>query len=81
MGTRPADLGVWDKLALGWLDYEVADAGQEASVDLGPHEYNSAKPQALVVRLPPKTVVTPLPTPASGGSQWWSGSGNAYTAG
>ncbi|HEY5847533.1 MAG TPA: immune inhibitor A domain-containing protein, partial [Microlunatus sp.] len=81
VGTRPADLGVWDKLALGWLDYEVADAGQETSISLGPHEYNSAKPQALVVRLPPKTVLTPLPTPASGSSQWWSDSGNAYTSG
>ena len=59
VGTRPADLGVWDKLALGWLDYEVADAGQETSISLGPHEYNSAKPQALVVRLPPKTVADP----------------------
>ncbi len=81
VGTRPADLGAWDKLALGWLDYRVADAGQEARVSLGPHEYNSAKPQALLVRLPPKTVVTPLPTPASGDTQWWSGSGNAYTSG
>ena len=45
IGTRAADLGVWDKLQLGWLDYETVVAGQDRTIDLGPHEYNSARPR------------------------------------
>ena len=81
VGTRAADLSAWDKLSLGWLDYTVADAGEERSIELGPHEYNSAAPQALVVRLPPKQVLTALPQPAAGQRQWWSGTGNSYAGG
>ena len=29
IGTRAADLGAWDKLQLGWLDYEIVVAGPE----------------------------------------------------
>ena len=73
IGTRPADLGAWDKLQLGWLDYEIVPAGQTRTLDLGPHEYNSAKAQGVVVPLPQKTVVTDLGAPAAGTKQWWSG--------
>ena len=52
IGTRAADLSAWDKLQLGWLDYEVVVAGQSRTLDLGPHEYNSAKAQGVVVVLP-----------------------------
>ncbi|MCW2811605.1 MAG: putative family peptidase [Friedmanniella sp.] len=76
IGTRPADLGAWDKLQLGWLDYDVAVAGQKKTYSLGPHEYNSKKAQGLVVILPKKEVTTTLVTPASGDKQWWSGSGD-----
>ncbi len=75
IGTRPADLGVWDKLFLGWLDYEVAVAGQSKTYQLGPHEYNTDKAQALAVVLPKKSVTTTYPTPV-GTKQWWSGAGN-----
>ena len=80
IGTRPADLGVWDKLQMGWLDYEVAVAGQEWTYRMGPHEYNSRKPQALVVVLPQQQVTSSLVAPASGSRQWWSGSDDDYTA-
>ncbi len=80
IGTRPADLGVWDKLQLGWLDYEVAVAGQKKTYQLGPHEYNSKKAQALAVVLPNKKVVSALPTPATGTKQWWSGTGDDLTS-
>jgi len=76
IGTRPADLGVWDKLQLGWLDYEVVLAGQQKTIDLGPHEYNSAKAQAVAVVLPKKLVISTLPTPPEGTKQWWSGKGD-----
>ncbi|WP_239456315.1 immune inhibitor A domain-containing protein [Nocardioides solisilvae] len=78
IGTRAADLGVWDKLQLGWLDYETVVAGQDRTIDLGPHEYNSDKAQGVAVVLPDKENVTTLPTPAEGSKQWWSGEGNNY---
>ena len=58
IGTRAGDLGAWDKLQLGWLDYEVVAAGQTArTLDLGPQEYNTAKAAgASSCVLPKKTV-------------------------
>ncbi|RKQ90987.1 immune inhibitor A [Solirubrobacter pauli] len=76
IGTRAADLGAWDKLQLGWLDYEIVPAGQNRTLDLGPHEYNSAKAQGVVVPLPQKTVSHDVGAPAAGAKQWWSGTGN-----
>jgi immune inhibitor A len=76
LGAKPGDIGAWQKLQLGWLDYEVIKAGDKSTLQLGPEEYNSAKAQAAVVVLPKKTVTTTLPTPASGDYEWWSGSGD-----
>jgi immune inhibitor A len=76
LGTRAADLGAWDKMQLGWLDYTVTVAGQKKNINLGPHEYNSKKAQAMVVVLPEKEVVTTLATPVTGTKQWWSGQGD-----
>ena len=80
IGTRAADLGVWDKLQLGWLDYETVVAGQDRTIDLGPHEYNSEKAQGVAVVLPDKQIATTLPTPPEGTKQWFSGSGDDYQA-
>ena len=76
IGTRPGDLGAWEKLQLGWLDHEIAVAGERRSFNLGPHAYNSAKAQALVTVLPPKAVTTDLAAPPEGQRQWYSGAGN-----
>jgi immune inhibitor A len=80
IGTRGADLGPWEKLQLGWLDYEVTVAGQERTLWLGPHEYNSPRAQALVTVLPLKEVVTELIPPFEGQRSWYSGHDNDYTA-
>ena len=61
-------MGAWDKLQLGWLDYEVVPAGQDRTLDLGPHEYNSAKAQGVVVPLPKKEV-DDRPRGADGGDE------------
>ncbi len=66
IGSRAADLSAWDKLQLGWLDYEIVVPGQRRTLELGPHEYNSKKPQAAVVVLPDKTVTTDLGAPFAG---------------
>ena len=76
IGTRPGDLGAWEKLQLGWFDYELALAGERRSYKLGPHEYNSKNPQGLVVVLPKKSVTTKLATPLEGSKSWWSGTGD-----
>ncbi|HSF36934.1 MAG TPA: immune inhibitor A domain-containing protein [Nocardioides sp.] len=80
IGTRAADLGVWDKLQLGWLDYETVVAGQDRTIDLGPHEYNSERAQGVAVVLPDKQISTTLPTPPEGSQQWYSGAGDDYRA-
>jgi immune inhibitor A len=84
IGERGGDLGAWNKLQLGWLDYEVlvagAGVGGNRTLTLGPQEYNSNKPQGVVIVLPDKEVVTDLGAPAGGSNQWWSGTGSNYTA-
>ncbi|MFI6681010.1 immune inhibitor A domain-containing protein [Kribbella sp. NPDC050470] len=76
IGEQAADFGAWEKLQLGWLDYEVVAAGQNKTVVLGPHEYNSKKAQGLVVTLPKKERVNELVPPAAGSKSWWSGRGH-----
>ena len=73
IGSRAGDMGAWEKLQLGWLDYETVVAGQKRSLVLGPQEYNTEDAQGVVVVLPDKEVTTELGAPASGDRQWWSG--------
>lgn len=76
LGTRPGDLGAWEKLQLGWLDYEALSTHQRKTLELGPQEYNTKKAQGAVVVLPKKEVTTDLGAPATGAKQYWSGSGD-----
>ncbi|MFL6118280.1 immune inhibitor A domain-containing protein, partial [Actinophytocola sp.] len=76
LGSRVNDMDPWSKLQLGWLDYEVVVAGQTKTLDLGPHEYNSNKPQGVVVVLPDKSVQFQYGAPAAGERQWWSSKGD-----
>ncbi|MEU9130161.1 immune inhibitor A domain-containing protein [Kitasatospora sp. NPDC048540] len=74
IGDKPADLDVWSKLQLGWLKFDKAQAGKDSLHWLGPVEYNTKRPQAIVMDLPKKTVTTEINTPFAGGNEWWSGS-------
>jgi len=74
LGTRPGDIGAWEKLQLGWLDYEALSTHQKKTIKLGPQEYNTKKAQGAVVVLPKKTVVKDNGAPASGTKQFFSGS-------
>ncbi|MBT0773577.1 immune inhibitor A [Kineosporia sp. J2-2] len=76
LGEKPGDIGAWEKLQLGWLDYETVTMGEKRTIDLGPEEYNTAKPQAAVVVLPKKKVTSELVPPAAGEYEWYSGSGD-----
>ncbi|MGW1670431.1 immune inhibitor A domain-containing protein [Streptomyces sp. NPDC002324] len=76
IGDLPGDMTAWDKLQLGWLDYDTAKAATKSRHKLGVAEYNSKDKQALVVELPKKEVSTEIVVPAQGSTQWWSGSGD-----
>ena len=73
IGDRGGDLGAWNKLQLGWLDYEVVVAGQKRTMEIGPQEYNSAKPQGVVVVLPQREYTFQNGKPFEGTKQFFSG--------
>ncbi|WP_330175613.1 immune inhibitor A [Streptomyces sp. NBC_01498] len=76
IGDLPGDMTAWDKLQLGWLDYDEAKAATASTHKLGVSEYNTKNPQALVVELPKKQVTTTIAKPAEGATQWWSDMGD-----
>ncbi|MFE7631635.1 immune inhibitor A domain-containing protein [Kocuria sp. NPDC057446] len=52
IGTAPDHMGAWEKLQLGWLDYEVAIPGRTSIHVLGASADPGAAAQGLVVVLP-----------------------------
>lgn len=76
IGSKPGDFNAWEKFQLGWLNYEVAFAGQKSEHKLGPAEANTKQAQGLFVVLPDKEVTETIGTPYSGSYFYYSGSGN-----
>ena len=76
LGSAPCHLGAWEKLMLGWLNVAVAEPGTTAKMTLGPAEYNSSKPQALLVNLPDKFVEWTIGEPYAGESFYYSDKGD-----
>jgi immune inhibitor A len=74
IGDAPTDLGVWEKLQLGWLNYEVAFAGAKSVHALGPAGSNTKQAQALFVVLPDRLVQSTIVNPYVGSYAFWSGS-------
>jgi len=74
IGTTPGYMGPWEKLQLGWLDYKQVNYGTNAQVKLGPADRTGKTPQAILVNLPDKTIVTHYNSPLSGAFEWWGGS-------
>ncbi len=74
LGTRPGDIGAWEKLQLGWLDYEALSTHQKKTIKMGPQEYNTKKAQGAVVVLPKKNVTKDNGAPFAGSKQFFSGS-------
>lgn len=75
IGSTPNFQGAWEKLFLGWLDFEVVRQGQSKTVTLGPAGRGGGPhPQAVVVNLPDVTTITDYNTPYSGQYEWWGGS-------
>ncbi len=77
LGSAPIHFNAWDKFQLGFLNnYNVVRAGQRATVQMGPAEYNTKKPQATFVILPNKEVTKNVGTPFEGSSFYYSGAAN-----
>ncbi len=77
MAVRAAEMSAWDKLQLGWLDYEVVQAGEERNVALAPLAEAEERTQAALVVLPDKEKHIALGQPFEGERMWWSGKGNS----
>ena len=76
IGSKPIPMSAYEKIFLGWSNYEVVGYGEKASVKLGPATSNTKQAQHLVVLLPDKEVEFPVGDPYSGDFFYFSGSGN-----
>ncbi len=76
IGSKPIHMSAYEKIFLGWSNYEVVPYGERARVNMGPAEYNTTKAQQLLVLLPDKEVQTVVGAPFAGANFYHSGSGN-----
>jgi len=76
LGSKPGHFNAWEKFQLGWLNYEVAFAGQRSTHKLGPAETNTKQAQGLFVVLPLKEKVEQIGLPYDGSYFYYSGAGN-----
>ncbi|MFN2104855.1 MAG: immune inhibitor A domain-containing protein [Candidatus Promineifilaceae bacterium] len=76
IGSKPIPMSAYEKIFLGWSNYELVGYGEKASLKLGPSNYNTKQAQHLVVLLPDKEVDFPVGDPYSGDYFYFSGSGN-----
>jgi immune inhibitor A len=81
IGTTPNHMGAWEKLMLGWLDFETASADATSQHTLGASYHANAEGQALVVELPTGSKDVDLGIAAAEGSNYfYSGRGDDRTA-
>lgn len=76
IGNKPGHMSAYEKIFLGWSNYQVVNYRQQAAVKLGPAEANTKQAQQLVALLPDKNVDFNIGTPNSGSYFYHSGSGN-----
>jgi immune inhibitor A len=84
IGNKASHMGAWEKLQLGWLNYQVApvrnalsrDGSPTTNFKLGPMEYNSSLAQGVIVQLPKKMVTTSIGAPFAGSRYYYSGAGD-----
>jgi len=75
IGDVPNNLGPWEKLLLGWLDYAVISEGQSGDFTLSSASVQAdGQEQAIVVDVPDEGVTEEYTTPYLGDTAWWSGS-------
>jgi len=76
IGTKPVHMSAYEKIFLGWSNYEVVQAGSTSSVKIGPSTANTKQAQQLVVLLPDKKIDFDVGTPFAGAFFYHSGLGN-----
>ena len=76
IGRKPTHMGAWEKFQLGWLDYDVAFAGERSRHILGPASTTTNRAQGLFVVLPDKEVTVDLGAPYAGSYFYYSGMGD-----
>jgi immune inhibitor A len=76
LGSAPVDATAWERILLGWSNYEVAFAGESSSHKLSASEINTKQAQSLVVVLPDKEVTSDVGDPFEGDSFYHSGAGH-----
>jgi immune inhibitor A len=80
IGTTPNHMGPWEKLMLGWLDYDVARTGETSTHRIGPSYHATKMAQAVITILPKKTRVYDLGEAPEGTDYFYSGRGDNRTA-
>jgi immune inhibitor A len=76
IGSKPIPMSAYEKIFLGWSNYQLFFAGQKASVKLGPATANTKQAQQLVVILPDKSVDFTIGDAYAGSYFYHSGAGN-----
>jgi immune inhibitor A len=76
IGSKPISMSAYEKIFLGWSNYELIAPGQSKSLKLGPAVANTKQAQQLVVLLPDKRVDSFVGEPFAGNFFYHSGSGN-----
>jgi immune inhibitor A len=78
IGDQPTNMGAWEKLMLGWLNYEVATPGKNSEHKLTPGGTNTKQAQAVIAILDPalNPNTLTLGTPPEGTKAFWSNMGD-----
>ncbi len=80
LGSTPTHFGPWEKMKLGWLDYDEVDLGQSPELHkftlLDRVEFHGRKAQALKIKLPKSEKEIPIINPQDGKHFAYSGMGH-----
>ena len=76
IGSKPIPMSAYEKIFLGWSNYQLVGYRQSASLKLGPANANTKQAQQLVMLLPDKSVDFVIGAPYTGSYFYHSGAGN-----
>src|SRR5512138_2758913 len=76
IGSKPIPMSAYEKIFLGWSNYQLVLPHQSASLKLGPANANTKQAQQLVVILPDKSVDFTIGDAYAGSYFYHSGAGN-----
>ena len=76
LGSKPVSMSAYEKIFLGWSNYQVVDYKSSATITLGAANANDGRTQHIVALLPDKQLTTQIGAPFAGSQYYHSGSGN-----